>query len=312
MGHPAKVLGFHESRGFESLPLRTKKTMPDKYTATWASHSSISDFLECPRAYYLKNVYKDPNTGHKITLMSPNLALGQAVHNVLEGLSVLPANERITMDLLPKFRKEWEKISGEKGGFVDNNHEYKFKKRGEEMLERVYNNPGPLVNLAVKLKDDLLQYWLSEENEIILCGKIDWMEYLKEKNEVHIIDFKTGKSKYESSLQLPIYHLLAVNCQNRNVVKASYWYLDSDDSPTEMTLPSLELAHKKVLDIALQMKLARQLKKFDCPKDGCRACESFERILKGEGKLIGEDEYRRDVYSLPDEKTEEDKEGIIL
>jgi len=286
--------------------------MPDKYTATWVSHSSISDFLECPRAYYLKNVYKDPQTGHKINLMSPNLALGQAVHNVLESLSVVPANQRITMDLLPKFRKEWENVTGEKGGFFDKNQEYRYKKRGEEMLERVYNNPGPLINLAVKLKKDLLQYWLSEEDEIILCGKIDWMEYLPNEDSVHIIDFKTGKSKYESSLQLPIYHLLAVNCQNRHVVKASYWYLDSDDKPTEMSLPSLELAHKKILDIARQMKLARQLKKFICPKGGCRSCAPFEKILQGKVRLIGFDEYNRDVYIMPEGTDIEDAQETIL
>ena len=63
--------------------------MADKYTAYWVSHSSINDFLKCPRAYFLKNVYKDPKTGRKIKLISPPLALGQAVHEVVESLSVL-------------------------------------------------------------------------------------------------------------------------------------------------------------------------------------------------------------------------------
>lgn len=286
--------------------------MPDKYTATWVSHSSISDFLDCPRAYYLKNVYKDPQTGHKISLMSPHLALGQAVHNVLESLSVLAANQRVTMDLLPKFRAEWEKVSGKKGGFWDQNQEYRYKKRGEDMIQRVYNHPGPLINLAVKLKKDLLNYWLSEKDEIILCGKIDWMEYLADQDAVHIIDFKTGKSKYENSLQLPIYYLLAVNCQNRKVAKASYWYLDADDDLTDMHLPSLELAHKKVLDIALQIKLARQLKKFSCPQHGCRACKPFEDIINDKAHLIGTDEYNRDVYILPEQNDVDAADATIL
>ena len=34
----------------------------DKYTAVWVSHSSMGDFLKCPRAYFLHNVYKDPKT----------------------------------------------------------------------------------------------------------------------------------------------------------------------------------------------------------------------------------------------------------
>jgi len=286
--------------------------MPDKFTATWISHSSISDFLECPRAYYLKNIYKDSKTGHKITIMTPSLALGHVVHAVLESLSVLPANERIAMNLLPKFRKEWESISGKKGGFLDTNHEYRFKKRGEEMIERVYNNPGPLVNLAVKMKQNLLQYWLAEDEEIILCGKIDWMEYFKEEDSVHIIDFKTGQNRSNNSLQLPIYYLLAVNCQNRKVTKASYWYLALDDNLTEVELPNLELAHKKVLDIARQIKLARQLKKFSCPHNSCRACEPFEKIIKGEGELIGVGSFNRDIYILPQQEINDEAEDIIL
>ncbi|MFA5359242.1 MAG: PD-(D/E)XK nuclease family protein [Patescibacteria group bacterium] len=286
--------------------------MSDKFAATWASHSSITDFLECSRAYYLKNVYRDPVTGHKITLMAPSLALGQAVHSVLESLSVLPANERITLELLPKFRKEWENIAGEKGGFSGVDQEYRYKKRGEDMLQRVYDNPGPLVNLAVKIKKDLLYYWLSEEEELILCGRIDWMEYLKDQDAVHIIDFKTGQKRVENSLQLPIYYLLATNCQNRTVARMSYWYLAMDDAPSLLELPDAEASRLKILDIARQMKLARQLKKFACPHNGCRACEPFERIRKGEGKLIGTDDFRRDVYILPRVSDIDDAEEVIL
>lgn len=286
--------------------------MPDKFSATWVSHSSISDYLECPRAYYLKNVYKDPKSGNKMTLMSPALALGQAVHAVLEGLSVLPTNERIGMDLLPKFRDEWEKVSGKKGGFFDINDEYRYKKRGEEMLQRVLDNPGPLTRLAVKIQQDLPYYWLSEEDNIILCGKIDWMEYLQAEDAVHIIDFKTGNSRQDGSLQLPIYYLLAVNSQKRKVAKASYWYIALENELTPLELPSLEDAHNQVIAIARKIKLARQLKKFDCPHGGCRACEPFERILKGEAELIGADDFRRDVYVLPAGVTVEAMEEIIL
>src|SRR3989339_1109998 len=106
----------------------------DKYTAVWVSHSSISDFLKCPRAYYLKNVYKDPKNNHKISLMSPSLALGQAVHNVLESLSILSTGSRFSESLLDKFHIEWKKVSGKKGGFYDESTENKFRLRGEEML----------------------------------------------------------------------------------------------------------------------------------------------------------------------------------
>lgn len=287
--------------------------MPDKFTAVWVSHSSISDFLKCPRAYFLKNLYKNPKTGNKITLMNPSLALGQAVHAVLESLSHLSADERLaSRPLVARFDEEWEKVSGEKGGFIDADHEYKYKKRGEEMLKRVYNNPGPIAKKAVKIKGDLPWYWLSEEEGLILCGKIDWLEYLEDADGVHIIDFKTGKKREDSnSLQLPIYHLLVHNCQKRKVEKASYWYLETDDRCIQVALPKLEEARKKVLDIARKIKLARALKKFDCPHGGCPACLEMEKILNGEAKFIGNDEYRRDVYVFSHERKNED-ESVIL
>ncbi|MCJ7827967.1 PD-(D/E)XK nuclease family protein, partial [Patescibacteria group bacterium] len=167
--------------------------MEDKYSAVWVSHSSISDFLTCPRAYYLKNVYKDPKTGHKVQLMSPPLALGQVVHEVLEELSVLPTKERFQESLLPRYRLVWQKVAGRQGGFTDPVGEKKYYERGERMLKKVMEEPGPLKNLAVKIKMELPWYWLSSEEGIILCGKIDWLEYLEKEKAVHIIDFKTGQ-----------------------------------------------------------------------------------------------------------------------
>jgi len=285
--------------------------MPDKFSATWVSHSSMGDYLDCPRAYYLKNVYKDPNTNHKITMITPALALGQVVHEVLEALSVLPVEARDLENLVPDFREKWEKVSGERGGFVSEPQEQKYKQQGEGMLRRVFNHPGPFKKKAIKIKKDLLNYWFSEEEEIILCGKIDWMEYLAEEDAVHIIDFKTGQHKATGSLQLPIYYLLATNSQKRNVKQMSYWYMALEDELTSLELPDPKKAYNEVLAVARKMKLARQLQKFDCPDQGCRACKPFERIMEGEGKLIGTDDFNRDVYILLQESEEESEEVIL-
>jgi len=78
---------------------------PDKFAATWVSHSSICDFQHCPRAYYLKNIYKDPKTNRKLQIISPPLALGQVVHTVLESLSKLPADKRFQNGFLFQGKK---------------------------------------------------------------------------------------------------------------------------------------------------------------------------------------------------------------
>lgn len=283
----------------------------DKFSAVWVSHTSICDFLQCPRSYYLKHVYKDPVTNHKIKLMSPPLALGQSVHEVIESLSILPVDQRFNIPLVTKFEETWKKVKGLKGGFANNDVEQRYKLRGEEMLKRVTAHPGPIAKQAVKIKMDLPNYWLSEEENIILCGKIDWLEYLPITNGVHIIDFKTGKSdEGKDSLQLPIYLLLVTNCQSRKVEKASYWYLDREDDLTECSLPDYKDAHKNVLDIARKIKVARALEKYNCPTQGCMYCKPYEAILRGEAELAGVDEYNANVYVLKNDT--ELAESIVL
>jgi len=263
----------------------------------------MRDFITCPRLYYLRNVYKDPTTGNKITVMSPPLSLGQIVHDVLESLSTLPVEERLKWPLLKKYETAWEKVTGKKGGFTSKSQEEEYKNRGRQMIKKVTDNPGPIAKRAVKIKQELPHYWLSEEDEIILCGKIDWLEYLEDSDSVHILDFKTGRREEDKdSLQLPIYLLLVKNTQSREVGKASYWYLESKDEPTEVDLPDENESYEKVIKLAKRVKLARQLEHFKCPKDGCRYCIPLEDVLRGKGELVGKSTYNQDVYILGSEE----------
>jgi ATP-dependent helicase/DNAse subunit B len=276
-------------------------SLPDPYSAVWVSHTSINDFLQCPRGYYLKNIYKHPKTGHKVKIMSPPLALGQAVHEVIEALSTLPTQERFKSSLLDKFNLSWTKVTGKKGGFFQSQTETYYKDRGLKMIKTVMEHPGPLLNLAVKIQQDLPHFWLSEEDQIILCGKIDWLEYLPDIDSVHIIDFKTSqKDESPTSLQLPIYHLLVHHCQSRKVVKASYWYIDRQIDLTPKELPDLDTARTDILKLAKEIKLARKLNRFKCPhQTGCNSCLPYEAILRDEAEFVGENEYHQDIFILP-------------
>lgn len=285
----------------------------DKYTALWISHTSIGDFLACQRTYYLKHVYKDPATGHKIKIISPPLALGQAVHEVIEEISTLSKDERFILPLIQRFDQAWTKVAGKKGGFTNIESETNYKKRGQEMVGKLIKNPGPLKNLAVKINQNLPHYWFSKKDNIILCGKIDWLEYLPNTDSVHIIDFKTSKNdESPESLQLSIYHLLARNCQRHPVAKASYWYLERSDKPSERKLPDPKKSEEKILEIAKKIKLARQLERFKCPHNGCHACRPYEKILQGSGELVGVDSFRTDVYIVDKNNEETKKESVIL
>lgn len=271
----------------------------DKFSAVWLSHSSITNFKHCPRAYYLNSIYRDPITGHKINLITPSMTLGSTVHEVLESLSVLPTNKRFDISLIEKFQNVWSKVSGQMGGFEDLETEERYKKRGEEMLRRVMAHPGPLAEKAVKIKMDLPQYWLSKDDGLMLCGKLDWLHYIEAEDAVEIIDFKTGVGEESvDSLQLPIYYLLAHNCQTHPVKKASYWYISRDDMPVEKKLRDLDKSKEMIMKIGKEIKLARQLNRFKCPEgeSGCKHCLPFEKILRGESVFVGVGDYGTDLY----------------
>ena len=264
----------------------------------------MGDFLKCHRAYYLKNIYKNPKTGKKIGTISPALSLGSAVHEVLEGLIKYKTEERSAVPILEQFDKTWQRFVGKRGGFTDKAEEDAIKERGVEMIQRVKDNMEPLLQKTVKLPESKNgmppNYFLSEEENIILCGKIDWLIWNPEDDSLNILDFKTGKNEEdEGSLQLPIYQLLLKAIQKRKVTGASYWYLDKEDKPREMALPSVEESYDKVMKIAKQVKEIRKKEEFLCPNGerGCFACRPLEAILRGEAEYVGTTDWQ-DLYMI--------------
>jgi ATP-dependent helicase/DNAse subunit B len=168
------------------------------------------------------------------------------------------------------------------------------------MIERVDQHRGPLEKLAVKLKEHANNmppnFYLSEKDNIILSGKIDWLQYVPQDDSVRVIDFKTGKNDEDKdSLQLPIYALLLNALQKRKVSGAAYWYIDRNDEPTEVQLPEISGAQERVLAVALKVKELRERGIFECKRgaQGCFACTPFEKILKGEAELVKVDETRK-------------------
>ena len=236
-----------------------------------------------------------------MTIVTPPLALGQAVHEVIESLAVMPVEERLKISLVKRLDPVWLKITGKKGGFTDHEVEMEYRQRAVQMLINLQENPGAILEKAIKIKSkmNLPHFWLNEDDGIILCGKIDWLKYNGNDDSVHIIDFKTGKNEEkEDSLQLPIYLLIATNTQTKKVTGASYWYLDRDDGIVEKKLPDLGESYDKVYKAAKRIQLARKINHFKCPKDGCYACRPYERILRGEGEFVGVSDTRQDVYIL--------------
>ena len=235
--------------------------MPDKYKAVWLSHSSINNYEKCPRLYYLANVYKDKKTNNKITIVTPHMSLGSAVHMVLEPLMKIKNEERKNVNLLSKYKDVWNMFTGEKGGFatLPNNEiseeEKTFYEKGELMLRNVQNNFNTnnsivdnsnefilnkkSIRQSLYYKGDMIpNIIISQKENIILCGSIDWIVYevkvVPEGNsvvEITVLDFKTGKNEEsDESRQLPIYKILFEGLQNKwKVNRYAYYYLLNDE-----------------------------------------------------------------------------------
>lgn len=279
-----------------------KNPLPDKYSAVWVSHSSMGDFLKCPRLYYLHNMYKNPKTGKKLSIVSPHMSLGVAVHEVLEGLGQYKAEDRMKRDLLADYEKAWSKVTGRIGGFKTPEEESEFKARGKRMIENVIKDPRMLPNKIVKLPKEKMNpnFYIDIEQNIILNGLVDWIEYLPETDSIHIVDFKTGKNEEnDGSLQLPIYLLLCNALQKRKVSKATYWYLESDKL-VEKELPDADRAKVDVLEIARKVKAFRTAGDFSCTNNpgGCFHCEQYEKIIRGEAEFVGLGNFGQELYLL--------------
>lgn len=296
-----------------------KKQIQNKFNAVWLSHSSISDFLKCPRLYYLKNIWKNQN-GCKVNIVSPHMSLGSAVHQVVEPLANLKVQERVAMfttpiQILEKYETIWKKYSGKIGGFEDIETETFFKERGKKMLENVFGNPGPLIKKTVKFYtgDFIPNIYLSESDNIILCGLVDWVEYCENDDTLKVIDFKTGKNdEKEESFQLPIYKLLVESLQKRKVSSGAYWYLDRDRFPKSVELidEDVEEIKKKILGIGLEIKkrkggIVHDIEEnFTCNNPGsCYECRDFE-LIKNQDlnpeklEYLGQGEYKQDLYFI--------------
>jgi len=275
--------------------------MLNKYQAHWLSHSSISTFKNCPLAYYYSAVFKDDEKC-KISTVSPYMTLGLAVHSPLESLAEVPSEERKNKKFAPEFFKVWESMSGEKGGFENENQENEFKERGIAMLKNVKSNIQYLEGETAFLLPDhseLPWMWLSEEENLILSGKLDYI--LKKENEYFVIDFKTGlKEEKADSLQLPIYRILLNHFLPGGDFRAAYWQLQTAAAPVEKQIPSLAESRELVLDIGRKIKQARLDKNFECPRgdSGCFACQGYQKIINGSATYIARGIYGAKMYKV--------------
>lgn len=260
----------------------------------YLSYTSLKDFLRCPGAYYLKNIYRDPKTNFRLQLASPNLTLGSTVHDSIKWY-LDTKGKASRQELVGKYRNLWLKYRGKRGGFASREEEAGFGRRGLAMLENFLNNAHRLAAPMPPLS--FPSYHLIED--MVLIGNFDFVG-LQPDNSLHIVDFKTGSQDEEDTLQLYIYAILAESNFQKPVSQASFWYLDRKDEPSQIVLDLLQQKIDWLKAVALDLKKAVGLNSWKCSRQGlCFDCRSYQALISGKGLFQFSDyRYRKDIYYL--------------
>lgn len=267
--------------------------------AIFLSNTSLADFLNCKRSYFLKNIYRDPKSGLRLQAASPYLSLGSTVHDTIRWY--LDLKGQVSKDqLLKKFENFWLKFSGKRGGFSKKEDEEAFKRRGLKILSNFFNN-AKILKGAIVLPP-FPKYNLLED--VVLVGNFDFLGELPD-GSLHVIDFKTGSKDEDSPLQLYIYAILAEANLQKPASKVSFWYLDRDSQPREVVLDPLDKTLEWLKEQARQLKAAIEENKWVCKASAeagglCKECQMYEDILAGKGEFVFSDyKFKKDIYYLP-------------
>jgi DNA helicase-2/ATP-dependent DNA helicase PcrA len=247
--------------------------MQDIDTTKRVSYSQLNTYEDCPKKYKYAYVLRVPSKAHA------SLSFGTTIHNTLkdfytlykeskeglEGIVEEPNEEK----LLELYATHW--VSR---GYDSKDHEKKRKRSGEKMLREYYRN---------LYREDQKPYRMEESfsvhvNDSVFVGKIDRIDIVddsKEKLEVEIIDYKTGKVKNEANikkdLQLPLYALFAEEKLGLKVVGAKYIFVEhSEVVEVDVSREKKEEAREKVVEIIEEIR-----KQNFAPTPGylCRYCD---------------------------------------
>ncbi len=278
------------------LPKQEKKYIEN---ALFISYTALKDFQRCPRAYYLKNRYRDPKSGYRLQIASEAMTLGSVVHDTIKWF--LQTNRLATKeDLIKKYRNNWLKYRGKRGGFKSDEDEAVFGKKGLQILDSFFDNRANLVpNLPAY---DFLKFLI--DGKIVLNGKIDFLGVLPD-GSLHVVDFKTGRKEEEDSLQLHIYAILAESNFQKAVSKISYWYLEREDFPKEAVLDPLEGKLEWIKNKALEINDAIKEDNWVCIEgdNQYNECRSYQAIIDGKGEFqFADDDFKKNVYFLDQTK----------
>jgi DNA helicase-2/ATP-dependent DNA helicase PcrA len=236
------------------------------------SYSQLNSFKTCPLQFKYLYVLKIP------TLPTASASFGTTIHKTLQDFySEFIKNKKVNKKKLKEiYKKTWVPV-----GYSSKAHEDRMKKEGEKILDNYFDKYH---NSSINILGLEKLFKIKIADEIFLTGKIDRIDKLR-KNEIEIIDYKTGRKPNERELtknmQLAIYSLAAQdkNSFNKKLsdINLTFYYLQA---PEKITIKKNEEDLIKAKEEVI--KMVEEIKKNQFPANPGKHCDfcSFKIICE--------------------------------
>jgi DNA helicase-2/ATP-dependent DNA helicase PcrA len=240
------------------------------------SPSAVSGYRTCPQQYlfgYLWSLKEGPRAA---------LSFGSIMHNAIKRfLGELRKGNRLPFEEVQRiFEMEWRSV-----GFEDEYQEEEFKKDGIEQLRAFHE---ATMARPPQVCEQEKRFELPLETNVIITGRMDQVNSLG-RNDVEIVDYKTGRPKKESlakkDLQLSLYALAAREIFEWNPLRLVFHYLQTNQvQVTARDSKQLEEAQSIVQEAAADIR-AGQVAPRPSPSV-CRSC-AYKPICPAHEEELG-------------------------
>jgi DNA helicase-2/ATP-dependent DNA helicase PcrA len=267
--------------------LEDKEFLNGLFRAQGISVTALNNYLECPWAYFYRNLVRIPEAPNK------HLSFGNAVHaalksyfDVLSGINGAPGEDRGKAYLVQRFE---ESLAHEP--IKESEYEEALEK-GRRALPAFYDayhktwSPRALNEARIEP--------IPLEDGTLINGKLDRIEFLEDgadREPVRVVDYKTGKPKSRNDIegniassagnykrQLVFYKLLLDKEGKRDMKDGVIQFIEPDDrgkmhrEEFEITPGEVKVLEKLVLDVAREI-LDLAFWDKGCHEKDCKYCE---------------------------------------